>query len=145
MRLSRATIVAVLLVLVAPAAVAEAATTLTESRARAAALSEAASKAAQEETGSGAAVQSCSRRGARRFVCLVSWRYTAERTSRQVTKCDESICTLETEFEYVEEERTCTASVDARYNSPRRSKLSVALSGQSCKPFFDRVVNNEDD
>lgn len=143
----RALVLAAALALLAPA-VAQAAT-LSETRARGAALREAAVEA-REDDGGGARVFSCRRSGARalpsarRFLCKVGWTYTQKEVSREYTDCNEDPCSFDKVYVSKDETRNCTANVSATYIHPRKRRLTVVLSGRHCDPFFSDASSGQE-
>jgi hypothetical protein len=126
----RALFIAAGLTVLAPASAAEA-RTLSDARARSAALSLAAAEARQEPSGGGARVESCSRRSSLRVRCRVSFRYTEPLAYRG--RYD----VVTNEYEWISEERACSATAVVQYPHRRSKKLSSALEKRRCSPFFD--------
>jgi len=126
----RALLIAAGLAVLMPASAAEA-RTLSDARARSTALGLAAAEARQEPSGGGARVESCSRRSPLRVRCRVAFRYTEPQAYRG--RYD----VVENEYEWISEERACTATAVVQYPHRRSKRLSSALERRRCSPFFD--------
>ncbi len=144
MRAAVALLVAIAVVLVAPASAL--AHKLTREQAVAAAQQRAQQYASQESEGGAARVLSCERVSFRRngrlmesdhaFNCRIAWSYTDAGAYREYDPGNEEQSEGTAEGDFVEESRSCTAEGVVKFASHLRHDVKDHIGSVSCGPFF---------